>query len=478
MKDRFRHLLKPNISGNGTGSGALLFTDRELILLIIPLIIEQALAVMVGMADTVMVSTVGEAGISGVSLVDMINRLIITTFAALATGGAVVISQLLGAGNKENASRGAAQLISLSALLGLFIMAVSIIFRRLILGFFFGSITEEVMEAALLYFLITALSFPFLAAYNAGAAIFRSAGNSAVSMRVSMFMNIFNVAGNAVCVFLLHMGVAGVAIPTLIARALGAAIILYLASSPGAGMHIRPADTVRLDPATVKRILNIGIPSGIENSLFQLGRVTVVSMISTFGTIHIAANAVANNLDQVGIIVGMSMGLAMITVIGRAVGAQDERQVRMYMKKLLIWTYIGQNTVELLILILMPQLLKLYSLSPETSSLTTTLVRIHLLNGIFLWPTAFTLPNALRAANDIRYTMTVSVLSMLIWRIGFSYILCIRMGMGAVGVWVAMIIDWICRFICFVWRWRSDRWKRHCGLDTVPEATADRGNAC
>ena len=478
MKDRFRHLLKPNISGNGTGSGALLFTDRELILLIIPLIIEQALAVMVGMADTVMVSTVGEAGISGVSLVDMINRLIITTFAALATGGAVVISQLLGAGNKENASRGAAQLISLSALLGLFIMAVSIIFRRLILGFFFGSITEEVMEAALLYFLITALSFPFLAAYNAGAAIFRSAGNSAVSMRVSMFMNIFNVAGNAVCVFMLHMGVAGVAIPTLIARALGAAIILYLASSPGAGMHIRPADTVRLDPATVKRILNIGIPSGIENSLFQLGRVTVVSMISTFGTIHIAANAVANNLDQVGIIVGMSMGLAMITVIGRAVGAQDERQVRMYMKKLLIWTYIGQNTVELLILILMPQLLKLYSLSPETASLTTTLVRIHLLNGIFLWPTAFTLPNALRAANDIRYTMTVSVLSMLIWRIGFSYILCIRMGMGAVGVWVAMIIDWICRFICFVWRWRSGRWKRHCGLDTVSEAAADRGNAC
>ncbi|MBQ2040575.1 MAG: MATE family efflux transporter, partial [Lachnospiraceae bacterium] len=383
----------------------------------------------------------------------------------------------LGSGNKENASRGAAQLISLSALLGLFIMAVSIIFRRLILGFFFGSITEEVMEAALLYFLITALSFPFLAAYNAGAAIFRSAGNSAISMRVSMFMNIFNVAGNAVCVFMLHMGVAGVAIPTLIARALGAAIILYLASSPGAGMHIRPADTVRLDPATVKRILNIGIPSGIENSLFQLGRVTVVSMISTFGTIHIAANAVANNLDQVGIIVGMSMGLAMITVIGRAVGAQDERQVRMYMKKLLIWTYIGQNTVELLILILMPQLLKLYSLSPETSSLTTTLVRIHLLNGIFLWPTAFTLPNALRAANDIRYTMTVSVLSMLIWRIGFSYILCIRMGMGAVGVWVAMIIDWICRFICFVWRWRSGRWKRHCGLDTVSEAAADRGNA-
>ena len=466
MTPKTGFLTKMHIADDSADRGKLLFTDHELIALIVPLIIEQALAVMVGMADTVMVSTVGEAGISGVSLVDMINRLIIMVFAALATGGAVVTSQLLGARNRDAASRAAAQLISLSALLGLAIMTLSILFRRPLLRFFFGSITDEVMEAALLYFLITALSFPFLAAYNAGAAIFRSAGNSAVSMRVSMFMNVFNVAGNAVCVFVLGMGVAGVAIPTLIARVLGAAIILRLAANPGADMHLNAADVFHFDPSTVRRILHIGIPSGIENGLFQLGRVTVVSMISTCGTVHIAANAVANNLDQVGIIIGMSMGLAMITVIGRAVGARDERQIHLYVKKLLIWTYIGQNTVEILILILLPQLLKLYSLSEETARLTTILVWIHLLNGIFMWPTAFTLPHALRAANDIRFTMAVSVLSMLIWRVGFSYILCIRCGMGAVGVWVAMIIDWICRIICFVWRWRSGRWKQYCGLDT------------
>ena len=182
MTPKTGFLTKLHIADDSADRGKLLFTDHELIALIVPLIIEQALAVMVGMADTVMVSTVGEAGISGVSLVDMINRLIIMVFAALATGGAVVTSQLLGARNRDAASRAAAQLISLSALLGLAIMTLSILFRRPLLRFFFGSITDEVMEAALLYFLITALSFPFLAAYNAGAAIFRSAGNSAVSM--------------------------------------------------------------------------------------------------------------------------------------------------------------------------------------------------------------------------------------------------------------------------------------------------------
>lgn len=440
-----------------------LFTNRQLVRLLWPLIIEQALAVLVGMADTVMVSSVGEAAISGVSLVDMINNLIINVFAALATGGAVVTSQFLGARKPEQASRSAGQLVTLSALLGVAVAAFCLLLRAPMLRLFFGSIDDSVMREALIYFTITGLSYPFLALYNAGAAIFRSTGNSAISMKVSVFMNLMNVAGNALCVYVLKMGTAGVAVPTLVSRAVGAIIILYLA----AAHHDNPAritwDGVRhLQPAMARNILYIGIPSAMENSLFQLGRVLVVSMISIFGTVHISANAVANNLDGMGCIVGQAMGLAMITVVGRCVGAGDLRQAGYFAKKLLLWDYLVQGVSNGLVLFFLPQLLGMYTLSQETWQLAWLLVMIHAGSGILLWPASFVLPNALRAANDVKFTMFISIFSMMVWRLGFSYILCVQMGMGAVGVWIAMVVDWIFRVLCFVLRFATGAWKKHC----------------
>ena len=439
-----------------------LFTNRQLVRLLWPLIIEQGLAVLVGMADTVMVSSVGEAAISGVSLVDMINNLIINIFAALATGGAVVTSQFLGAGRREDASRSAGGLVALSALLGTAVTAVCLVGRVALLRLFFGSIEADVMTEALLYFTITGLSYPFLALYNAGAAIFRSTGNSAVSMKVSVLMNLTNIAGNALCVYVLNMGTAGVAVPTLFSRALGAVIILYLA----AAHHDNPArltwDGVRhLQPRMARNILYIGIPSAMENSLFQLGRVLVVSMISLFGTVHISANAVANNLDSMGCIVGQAMGLAMITVVGRCVGAGDLDQAARYARKLLLWDYIVQGASNAAVLLLLPQLLGMYTLSADTWQLARLLVLIHAGSGIVLWPASFMLPNALRAASDVRFTMLVSIFSMVAWRLGFSYILCVQMGMGAVGVWIAMVVDWVFRVLCFVLRFVTGAWKKH-----------------
>ena len=377
-----------------------LFTNRQLLTLLWPLIIEQTLEILVGMADTVMVSSVGEAAISGVSLVDMINQLIITLFGALATGGAVVTSQHLGAKRPEDAARSAGQLVALSALLGVGVAAFCLLTRTWQLRLFFGTISDEVMQACLTYFTITALSFPFLALYNAGAAIFRSTG-------------------------------------------------------------ITPQSVTRLEGRTVRSILHIGIPSAFENSLFQLGRVLVVSMISLFGTVHISANAVANNLDAIGCIVGNAMGLAMITVIGRCVGAQDFDQTRYYTKKLLAWDYLAQGAVNVAVLLLLPQILSMYTLTPETRQLAWTLVMIHNGCAIFLWPASFVLPNALRAANDVRFTMVVATASMLVWRMGLSWILCVNMGMGAVGVWIAMIVDWVCRILCFVARFVSGAWQKN-----------------
>lgn len=439
-----------------------LFTNRMLLTLLWPLVVEQALNVLVGMSDTVMVSSVGEAAISGVSLVDMINYLILNIFAALATGGAVITSQFLGAKKPGEASRSAGQLVTLSSILGTAVMALCLLLRGPMLRLFFGSIADDVFRAAMIYFTITAISYPFLALYNAGAAIFRSVGNSEVSMRVSVIMNITNIVGNAFCIFVLRMGVAGVAVPTLVSRVLGAVIILKLTTRHDNVARVTWDGVKHLQPQMTKNILYIGIPSALENSLFQLGRVLVVSMISLFGTVHISANAVANNLDGMGCIVGQAIGLAMITVVGRCVGAQQLDQASYFTKKLLLWDYIVQGATNALILIFLNPLLSVYTLSDETRHLAWLLVMIHAGSAIFLWPAGFVLPNALRAANDVRFTMLTSILSMGIWRLAFSYILCVQMGMGAVGVWIAMVVDWVCRVTCFVVRFVSGAWKKKC----------------
>ena len=436
-----------------------IFTNHQLLTLLWPLIIEQTLSVLVGMADTVMVSSVGEAAISGVSLVDMINQLIITVFAALATGGAVVTSQYLGAKKPEQAARSAGQLVGLSALLGLAVAAFCLLTRRPMLRLLFGSITDDVMDAALVYFTITALSFPFLALYNAGAAIFRSTGNSAVSMKVSVIVNAINFCGNAICIFVLGMGVEGVAIPTLISRAVGAFIILGLATQHEYVLHITPRSVTHLEGGIVKSILRIGIPSACENSLFQLGRVLVVQVIAYFGTVQTAANAVANVLDSVGVLPGQTINLAMISVVGQCVGARDFKQARHYTRKLLIWTYIATICLNVPLLLSLPWILPIFDASPEALELAKKLIFIHDGMAMLMWPLAFSLPNALRAASDVRYTMVVALGSMAVFRIVFSYILGIGLGWGAVGVWIAMIIDWVCRIVFYAARYRSGKWE-------------------
>ena len=436
-----------------------LFTNRMLLTLLWPLVVEQALNVLVGMSDTVMVSSVGEAAISGVSLVDMINYLILNIFAALATGGAVITSQFLGAKKPGEASRSAGQLVTLSSILGTAVMALCLLLRGPMLRLFFGSIADDVFQAAMIYFTITAISYPFLALYNAGAAIFRSVGNSEVSMRVSVIMNITNIVGNAFCIFVLRMGVAGVAVPTLVSRVLGAVIILKLTTRHDNVARVTWDGVKHLQPQMAKNILYIGIPSALENSLFQLGRVLVVSMISLFGTVHISANAVANNLDGMGCIPGKALGLAMITVVGRCIGAGDSEQAVYYTKKLLVWAYIAMGVFNGAILLFLPQIVSIYALSGATMQLAILLVQIHAGFAILLWPASFVLPNALRAANDVKFTMVTSILSMAIWRLGFSYLIGVHMGLGAIGVWIAMVVDWVCRVICFVLRFRSGIWK-------------------
>ena len=440
-----------------------LFSKKDLRKLIIPLILEQTLAITVGMADTMMISSAGEAAVSGVSLVDMFNNLIISVLAALATGGAVVTSQCIGAGRREEACRSARQLVFTEAAITIGISVLVLLFHRQILGLFFGQIEADVMQNAIIYLIISVFSFPLLAVYDSCAALYRSMGNAQITLKISLLMNVINVVGNAIGVYVLKLGVAGVAIPSLVSRGVAGVVLFTLLHNPD-NLVFLTREKFEVDATIVKRILFIGIPSGIENGIFQLGRVLVVSIIAAFGTSQIAANGVANSLDSMGCIVGQAMSLAMITVIGRCVGAGEEGQVRYYTKKLLGETYFYTAVINSIILLLLPWILQIYGLGEETTRLSYILVMIHDGMAIFLWPASFVLPNMLRACNDVKYTMVVSIFSMITFRIGFSYVFGVHMGWMAVGVWAAMVIDWVFRVLCFVGRYLAGTWRKKCGL--------------
>ena len=440
-----------------------LFSKKDLRKLIIPLILEETLAITVGMADTMMISSAGEAAVSGVSLVDMFNNLIISVLAALATGGAVVTSQCIGAGRREEACRSARQLVFTEAAITIGISVLVLLFHRQILGLFFGQIEADVMQNAIIYLIISVFSFPLLAVYDSCAALYRSMGNAQITLKISLLMNVINVVGNAIGVYVLKLGVAGVAIPSLVSRGVAGVVLFTLLHNPD-NLVFLTRGKFKVDATIVKRILFIGIPSGIENGIFQLGRVLVVSIIAAFGTSQIAANGVANSLDSMGCIVGQAMSLAMITVIGRCVGAGEEGQVRYYTKKLLGETYFYTAVINSIILLLLPWILQIYGLGEETTRLSYILVMIHDGMAIFLWPASFVLPNMLRACNDVKYTMVVSIFSMITFRIGFSYLFGVHMGWMAVGVWAAMVIDWVFRVLCFVGRYLAGTWRKKCGL--------------
>ncbi|MDI9489031.1 MAG: MATE family efflux transporter [Bacillota bacterium] len=437
-----------------------MFTNKDLRKLIIPLIIEQILAVTVGMADGIMVARVGEAAVSGVSIVDSINFLLIGLFSAIATGGAVVSSQFLGQKKEKNASLAGEQLIVSNLALSIIIMIVTLAGRNMILSFLFGKVEADVMRNARIYFFYSALSYPFIAVYNACAALFRSMGNSKISMIVSIIANVINVAGNAILIFGFKMGVAGAAIPTLVSRIFSAVVMFILLMNKDMPIHIVNILKYRPNMVMIKRILRIGIPNGMENSVFQIGKILVQGIVAGLGTSAITANSIASNIGGFGVLPGSAVGLALITVVGQCVGAGYYDGVKLYTKKLMKITHLVMAGLNILIIFLIPVILKLYKVSDVTADIASTLMLYHCILSTFFWPPSFSLPNALRAASDVKFTMWVSMFSMWMWRIGFSYILAIVFDMGVLGVWIAMTIDWVFRSACFIYRFKKEKYRK------------------
>ena len=402
-----------------------IFNRQALVRLILPLLAEQFLSVTMGMADTLMVSGVGEAAVSSVSLVDSLNILIIQILSALATGGA-------------------AQLYTVLAVSTIAVMLVILVLSRPILRIVFGRIDDDVMRFSQTYFLISAISYPFIGFYNAGAALFRAQGNSRISMLASLVMNIINICFNALFIYGLGMGVLGAALATLLGRVFAAAWV-----------DMKP------DGDLIRRILCIGIPSGLENGMFQIGKLCVSSLTSTLGTSAIAANAVANTISGIANIPGSTMGLAMIPVVSRCLGAGDKKQAKHYAKMFILMAMLGLFCTNACLFFTIPYIARLFSLSDTALNMCVTVMHWFSLFSVACWATSFTLPNALRSGGDARYTMTVSIFSMWLFRVILSYIFVLKLNMGLTGVWFGMFIDWICRSVFFMIRFVSNKWMDH-----------------
>lgn len=444
-----------------------LYSNTDLRKLILPLIMEQFLAILVGMLDTVMISGVGEAAVSGVSLVDNINILVINIFAALATGGAVVAGHALGQKNQEQAGRCAWQMVLFLLYSSVAMTVLLLGAHRVILRAVFGRVEEAVMTSAVTYLIITGLSICPLALYNGCAALFRAMGDSRTTMYISLLMNLINLVGNAILIFVFQMGVAGAAIATLIARTMAALLIFRLLFDGKREIHFQGRLTLRMDFPQVKKILFIGIPNGLENSLFQLGKILLLSLVSTFGTSAIAANAVCGTITNFNILPGMAINMVLLSVSSYCIGAGDFDQTRYYTRKLMRLTWLCTSVVSLIMIVGAPLFLRIYHLTPETTTLALQVIRYHALMCMVAWISSFTLPNTLRAAGDVMWTMAVAIISMWVFRIGTAYFFSYVFHLGLIGIWIAMTIDWMFRAVCYETRYRGGKWERAMGRRTV-----------
>jgi putative MATE family efflux protein len=436
------------------------WNNRALFRLLWPLIIEQILAVTIGVVDTIMVASIGEYAVSGVSLVDAINLLLIIAFGALATGGTVVVSQFIGRRDDKNAALASRQLIYASTVVSLGIMVVTLLLRRPLLRLIYGRITAEVMGAAETYFWFSALSYPFLAIYNAAASLFRSVGNSRVTMLVALLVNLINVAGNGILIYGFGMGVAGAALSTLFSRAAAALVlVILLMTRPSFPVSLRGLFRVRFDPVIVRSILNVGIPSGLESSMFQIGKILVSRIFTIFGTAAIAANAISGVINSFAFMPAQAFAIAMLTIVGQCIGARDPGSARLYTTRLMKLSHLSIFALSILILVFMNPLVRIFNLTAEAQRLAKQFLLVHCIFSPFSWPQSFTLPNALRAAGDSRYCMIVAVISMWTIRVSAAYLLCFAFGVGPVGVWLAMVADWALRAVCYTRRWRLGRWQ-------------------
>lgn len=436
-----------------------MFSKQALRKLILPLFLDQLLLVLVSIVSTMLLSYAGEAAVSGVSLVEMVNVLLINILTAIAMGGAVVVAQFIGSQNIVIARKSAGQVVLITLSMSVLFMFIVLSLNGFILNILFGSVDPEVMEAARIYFILSCLSYPFLALYNTSAALFRSMGNSRIPMLASMFMNGMNIIGFTIAIFVLHSGIMGVAIATLLSRVLASLILVSINFNKDNLIYLDMKSILTWDLTIIKKILSVAIPNGIENGITQFGRILLTSIIALFGTAQITANGITNSLGMFAISYATAINFAIITVVGQCIGAKEFDQAEHYIRKLLKQAQFMTIIISIIQISLLSWILNLYTISDEARQITFYLMILHNVMTMLIWPPAFTLSNGLRAAGDAKFTMNVSIIAMFAFRITSAYILAIVFNFGVFGVYLAMGIDWIFRTFVQVRRLNNGKWK-------------------
>lgn len=452
----------------------MLFSNKDIFKIITPILIQQLLAIAIGMVDSVMVSSVGESAVSGVSLVNTINVLFLNFFGALSGGGAIVIAQLIGKKDLTTAKETGKQVIYLTTAFSTLLTVVGLLLRKQLLNLVFGKVDLDVMEYALTYFFYTLLSYPAIAIYSSVASICRAEGETKKPMIFSVASNLLNLLGNALLIYGFNMGVAGAAIATLVSHVVHAIVsLIYILTSKKLSLKIDNILKYKPNSYLVKRICAIGVPNGFENSMFQIGRVILSSLVSGFGTASIAANAVANTLTSFQYAQGNAVGFGMTTIVGRCVGAGETKQAKSNAKKLVLIAYGGMYIVSAILCVFSKFFIGLYNLSENSSAICTNIVYMHSIAVCLMWPIAFVLPNAFRSANDVKFTTIVSLVAMWVFRIGLSFVFAYAFNLGVYSVWFAMFLDWVCRIIFFIPRYLKGTWLKKFNFKTQNEEEKD-----
>lgn len=440
--------------------GNLLFPRRALWMLLIPLIIEQMLNSLMGMVDTLMVSRVGAEAISAVSLVDSINNLVLQVFAAMAAGAAIICSQYLGRKDEKGCNDAAKQIVLTVVVISSVIMIIGVGFRKPLLHLIFGSVEEAVMTNAQIYFLITALSYPFIALFQAGAAFYRACGNSKFTMKTALIANVANIVGNTLFIFILQMGAAGAAVSTLISRTLCAFVVFYALRKPGYAIQLKNYFSIRPDLNLIVKILAIGVPSGIENGMFQFGKLAIQSTVSSLGTAAIAAQAMTIIFENVNGMAAVGIGIGLMTVVGQSIGAGRQEEAKYYIVKLAGYAEVAMIISCILVYIAARPVTVLAGMSEESTALCMQMILAITIVKPLLWVPSFTPPNGLRAAGDVRFSMITATLTMWLCRVALSIFLMRVVKTGPIGVWYGMFADWGVRGVIFTIRFVRGKWLR------------------
>ena len=438
-----------------------MFTNRMIRNLLVPVVLEQILNSIMGTADTMMVSNVGSAALSAVSLVDSINVLLIQAFSALAAGGAIVCAQYIGQRNYEKANMSARQVLFIITAISVVVSAVCLIFQKPLLRLIFGAVDADVMRASETYFFFTALSFPFIAAYDSAASIFRAQENTKGPMTISMISNIMNIGGNAVLIWVFHLGVAGAAISTLVSRIFCAVVVLWQLRKDRQPVVVRDYLKIRPDWSMIGRILGLGIPSGIENSMFQLGKLAIQSTVSTLGTTAIAAQAMTNIMEMLNGTAVIGVGIGLMTVVGQSLGAGRKDEAVYYMKKLMIFSEVFLIACCAIVYALAKPITMIGGMEPENAKMCLDMIFWITIVKPLVWMPAFIPAYGMRAAGDVKFSMITSCTTMWVFRFCLCVYLIRVCGMGPMAVWIGMFTDWTVRGIVFSLRFKSEKWMEH-----------------